>query len=94
MESEIFCKKGREREDSKAGEKGKKKNGEFFVFSLTFFSLLSLSPPSTFSSFKTMNALALRSPLAVAPRRSSVAARAGEGAQINKTVDKASPKVI
>ena len=41
-----------------------------------------------------MNALALRSPLAVAPRRSSVAARAGEGAQINKTVDKASPKVI
>ena len=41
-----------------------------------------------------MNALALRSPLAVAPRRNiSVIARA-EGAQINKTVDKASPKVI
>lgn len=40
-----------------------------------------------------MNALALRSPLTVAPRRNSVIARAGEGAQINKTVDKASPKV-
>lgn len=54
----------------------------------------SLSPSGPLQSIQTMNALALRSPLSVAPRRSCVIARAAEGAQINKTVDKASPKVI